>query len=194
MAGCANEAPLPSSHRHISKGLNGSAAGALPPEPVSGDRRKMIRYALRCARGHAFESWFASAETFDRLAAAGALNCAVCGGGGVEKTLMAPAVGAGRSEAPAEKEAAPPAETAPAAPALSAPGSPLEAAIRALRAKVEATAENVGRDFARQAREMHEGEADPRPIYGETTREEARDLLDDGVPVLPLPWTSRQDG
>ena len=159
----------------------------------------MIRYALRCADGHAFESWFASAETFDKLAAAGQVTCAVCGGAEVSKALMAPSVTPSDASAAPPPDAATPASADPAAPMpapapmLSAPSSPLEAAIRALRARVEANAEDVGRNFARVAREIHEGEAKARAVYGEATREEAAELLEDGVPVAPLPWTSRRD-
>ncbi|MEC9432012.1 MAG: DUF1178 family protein [Pseudomonadota bacterium] len=160
----------------------------------------MIRYTLRCADGHDFESWFQSAGTYDRLRAAGGLSCAVCGSPEVEKALMAPRVAPARrkASAPAAEEAARPLADAPAPAAddrstmLSAPGSPLEAALRALREKVEASAENVGRDFPRLAREMHEGETEDRPIYGEATRDEARELIEDGVPVAPLPWTGRK--
>lgn len=149
----------------------------------------MIRYTLRCDAGHDFESWFASAEAFDKVKAAGGLACAICGSEKVTKSLMAPALGAGTRKGAAGP--APEAEEAPAAPMLSAPASPLEAALKALRAQVEANAEDVGRDFAKLARSMHEGEVEDRPIYGETTREEAKRLLEDGVPVAPLPWRSR---
>ena len=144
----------------------------------------MIRYALRCAEGHLFESWFPSAEGYEKVKALGGLSCAICGSSEVEKTLMAPSLGAGtgKEDAPAKAEAP--------APMLSAPGTPLEAAIRALRDKVEANADDVGRDFANLARKMHEGEIEDRPIYGEATRDEARSLLEDGVPVAPLPWRS----
>ncbi|MDF2234640.1 DUF1178 family protein [Albimonas sp. CAU 1670] len=146
----------------------------------------MIRYTLRCDDGHEFESWFQSAEAFDKVKAAGGLACAICGSGAVSKSLMAPRLGAGTKKGAAPAPEAPP-ETAPM---LSAPGSPLEAAMKALRERVEASAENVGRDFAKLARQMHEGALEDRPIYGEATREEARDLLEDGVPVAPLPWRS----
>ncbi|MGM0584451.1 MAG: DUF1178 family protein [Pseudomonadota bacterium] len=152
----------------------------------------MIRYSLRCAKGHVFESWFASAETFDRLARAGGLSCAVCGDSAIEKTLMAPAVGgAAREETPSSAPAD--AREGETRPMLSAPSSPLEAALRALRAKVEASAENVGRDFPRLAREMHAGEAETRAIYGEATPDEARELLEEGAPVMPLPWPARRN-
>ncbi|MEM6439650.1 MAG: DUF1178 family protein [Pseudomonadota bacterium] len=161
----------------------------------------MIRYSLRCANGHVTESWFQSAEAYDRLASAGQLACPICGDTRVEKALMAPSVPAKGREAHDPPISAPQAgaSTAPSAlpetpaPVLSAPSHPLEAALKAFRARVEASAENVGRDFARVARDIHHGDDEARPIYGEATREEARELIDDGVPVAPLPWTGRRD-
>lgn len=155
----------------------------------------MIRYALRCADGHEFESWFRSSAAFDELASSGLLSCAVCGGAKVEKALMAPSLGAAAVGGPAPGAADAPAPAAPAAPppSLREPSSPLEAAIRALRARVEANAENVGGRFAREARAIHEGEAESRAIYGEATGEEVKDLLEDGIEIAPLPWGSRRD-
>ncbi|MGG7565297.1 DUF1178 family protein [Rhodovulum sp. DZ06] len=162
----------------------------------------MIRYALKCADGHHFESWFASSAAFDALKQDGLLSCAICGGEKVEKAIMAPAVSAAtRKDAAPAPAAAPAAPAAPApAPApgpggaaLSAPSSQLEAAIRALREKVEANAENVGRRFAREARAIHEGEADARPIYGEASGAEVKELAEEGIEVAPLPWTTRRD-
>lgn len=131
----------------------------------------MIRYALKCEHGHAFDSWFPSAAAYDDLAAQGRLACAVCGDARVGKALMAPAVAAAE----------------PARP-LSAPASPAEAFIAALRRKVEAEGEDVGRDFARVARDIHEGVEPVRLVYGEASALEARALIEDGVPVAPLPW------
>ncbi len=136
----------------------------------------MIRYTLSCADGHGFESWFQSAEAFDRLLAGGHVSCAVCGSAEVTKTLMAPAV------RPAHKTAA------PAAPQLSRPANPAEAAIAALRRRIEANSDYVGLNFAAEARAMHEGDAPERSIYGEAHVDEAKKLLEDGVPVAPLPF------
>lgn len=151
----------------------------------------MIRYSLRCAEDHRFESWFASADAYDSLAAAGRLSCAVCGGGGVEKTLMAPAVGVGEVSPPAEGAAArrgPPA-TGPQGP-LSAPTHPMEAALRALRARIERESDYVGDRFAQEARAIHAGESPKRSVHGEATGAEVRSLIEDGVPVAPLPFFS----
>lgn len=136
----------------------------------------MIRYALKCDQDHSFESWFQSAEAFDRLHAAGHVACAVCGSGEVEKAIMAPRVRT-------SEEAAQP---------LSAPASTAEQALAELRRKIEANSENVGRNFAREARAIHDGEAPERPIIGEAMAKEAKSLIEDGVPVAPLPWQTRR--
>lgn len=131
----------------------------------------MIRYSLSCAEGHRFDSWFASAEAFDTLASAGHLSCAVCGTEKVEKALMAPSV---KSEA----------EPMP----LSGPRSAAEQALAEIRRHVEENSEYVGMSFAKEARAIHEGAAPERPIYGEARADEARRLIEDGVPVAPLPF------
>ena len=150
----------------------------------------MIRYALKCAEGHQFESWFQSGASFERLKSAGHLSCAICGGGDVEKTIMAPAVSTRGAPPPAK--AAPTPEPAPEN-LLSTPSGPMEAALRALRAHVEASAENVGGRFADEARAIHEGDADERAIYGQATKDEARALIEDGVEISALPWPVRRD-
>lgn len=145
----------------------------------------MIQYALKCADGHTFDSWFQSAEAFDKLQAGGLVACAVCGSGKVEKMVMAPRVRPSRSAVPV-----PPGEQTAARPAgpLSAPASPAEQALAELRRKIERNSDYVGRDFAAEARAIHEGEAPERSIYGEARPDEARALIEDGVPVAPLPF------
>jgi hypothetical protein len=135
----------------------------------------MIRYTLRCDREHRFDSWFGSIDDFGRLSAAGLLACAVCGSTAVEKDLMAPRVASGAPE-----------------PGLRAPASPAEQALAELRRRIEATADDVGRDFVAEARRIHEGDSPDRPIIGEARPSEARALIDDGIPVTPLPWPSRR--
>lgn len=142
----------------------------------------MIRYELRCPEGHVFESWFRDSAAFDALQAQGALSCAICGAPGVVKTLMAPSLG--KSAAPAE----------PAAPkAPKAPSGTGTVDLAALRRQVEESSEYVGRRFAAEARGIHRGEAEARSIWGEATRDEARELLEEGAPVAPLPFARRDD-
>ncbi len=137
----------------------------------------MIRYALRCREGHSFESWFQSAQAYDALAKAGHLSCTTCGSTEVSKALMAPKVVAA-ADAVAATEAKP--DTA------------AEAAIAQIRKQVEENATYVGGKFAQTAREMHEGTSAETSIYGEASLPEAKALIEDGVPVLPLPFKPKQ--
>lgn len=128
----------------------------------------MIRYSLRCANGHAFDSWFQSAAAFDTLTARKAVTCIECGVTEVEKSLMAPSV-------------------ATAAP-LRQIETDREAALAALRREVEENSDYVGLNFVTEARRMHAGELPERAIHGEARLDEARALIEDGVPVAPLPF------
>lgn len=134
----------------------------------------MIRYTLNCTAEHSFDSWFQSAEAFDGLLQSGHVSCPICGLTSVEKSLMAPAVQPGRNAA--------------TAPSLRQPASAQEAAFAALRAQVEANSEYVGVNFVSEARAMHDGDAPERSIYGEARPEEAIKLLEEGVPIAPLPF------
>jgi len=141
----------------------------------------MIRYALKCADGHSFESWFQSADAFDTLAAKGLVACSVCGGTDVKKALMAPKVAAEKPDAtPQDPET-------PERPLTSPPAHPAEQMLRALKEHVEKNSTYVGGNFAREARAMHLGETPEKPIHGEANAAEAKALLEDGVPVMPLP-------
>ena len=136
----------------------------------------MIRYALTCANDHGFESWFQSADAFDRLVASGMVSCTVCGSEKVAKTLMAPSVRPARTAAE------------PGATPLSTPQNPAEMALAAMRRQIEANSDYVGLNFAAEARAIHDGDAPERSIYGEARMDEARQLIEDGVPVAPLPF------
>lgn len=159
----------------------------------------MIHYRLRCGAGHEFEGWFQDSAGFDKLARAGLVECTVCGNTQVERALMAPAVVSSR------KKAKPPAAPLPPeAPPAEAPGAgrvaagPMPAQVLAmlqrLRAEVEKSCDYVGKDFAEEARKIHNGEAEARGIYGEASDAEAEALAEDGIEVARLPWVPRADG
>ncbi len=144
----------------------------------------MIQYTLKCTNGHEFDSWFQSAAAFDKLVSAAMVSCVVCGAAKVEKAIMTPRVRTARKAAtgPGKSEASPPGP-------LSQPASPAEQAMAELRKKVEEKSDYVGKDFATEARAMHEGDTPARSIYGEAKVEEAKQLIEDGVPVIPLPFS-----
>ncbi|MEM1078682.1 MAG: DUF1178 family protein [Pseudomonadota bacterium] len=166
----------------------------------------MIRYTLKCENDHIFESWFPSVEGYERLRAAGLASCAVCGSTSVEKTLMAPQVRPARdravptppsempTESPAPQSAGPvtPAvQATPEHPSLSTPDTALAKAIERLRTEVEASSDYVGEEFVSEARSMSLGDTPERAIHGEASPEDAKALAEEGVPILPLPFSNR---
>jgi len=133
----------------------------------------MIRFALICDRGHDFDVWFGSGDTYEEQIEARAVTCPCCGSAEVKKAPMAPAVRrrtaepAGRLEVTQRKGT--------------------YAFLKDLRAHLEANAEHVGPAFPEEARKMHYGETEARSIYGEASLEEARALKEEGIPAVPLP-------
>ncbi|MEM1004015.1 MAG: DUF1178 family protein [Pseudomonadota bacterium] len=144
----------------------------------------MIQYALKCSKGHTFDSWFQSAQAYEKLAAAGMVTCAVCGCAHVEKAVMTPRVQPAR-QAKAER---PPAPLPSDANETKTPDQTVETVLSELRRRVEENSDYVGKDFAREARKIHLGEAPDRLIHGEAKPDEAKALIEDGVPVTPLPF------
>jgi len=149
----------------------------------------MIRYSLRCERGHAFESWFQSSSAYDSQVKRKLVTCPACGSAKVEKAIMAPQIVSkkGRDSA-APAPAASTDVTAPAStPLMMAQERELRAKLRELRDHIVKNADNVGERFPNEARKMHYGDIEHRPIYGEASPDEARSLIEEGVEVSPLP-------
>ena len=133
----------------------------------------MIRYALLCEREHEFEGWFGASADFDDQQARGLIECPVCASKAVRKAIMAPAVaGAKRQtqdQSPAQNQAM------------------MMEAMGRIRRHVEENFDDVGDAFAAEARAIHEGRSEDRGIYGQATATEVRELVEDGVPVAPMP-------
>lgn len=146
----------------------------------------MIRYMLRCDTGHEFEGWFRSSEAYEKQRASGLVACGFCGSTAVEKMLMAPAVS--RRET-SRQGADPTPENSQKTPR---PEARMTEALSKLRAHIEANSDYVGNSFATEARAMHTGESPHRAIHGEAGPDEARALIEDGIPVAPLPFIPRQ--
>jgi len=148
----------------------------------------MIKYALRCERGHGFESWFPDGAAFDKQRKRGLVDCPACGSIQIEKQIMAPNVslkGGERSRAEAPPET--PVTTDPTFVAASDQSRKLRAMMRELHAHVVANTEDLGGKFVEEARRIHNGEAEDRAIRGRASLAEARELHEEGIGVLPLP-------
>ena len=182
----------------------------------------MIVFDLLCSQGHGFEAWFRDSDSYERLSAAGNVQCAVCGDTKVKKALMAPAVrtakamppppapkaeststgqddkaakekvGAGSSPAPQQSVATQ--EVMPPSDS-SFPEQVVEAMqmIRRVQSHIEKNFDHVGKGFAEEARKIHYGETEKRGIYGQATKEEAETLADEGIEVGQIPWLPSHD-
>ena len=149
----------------------------------------MIRYALRCERDHTFESWFQSSSAFDQQVKRKLVTCPVCGSAKIEKAIMAPRIVSkkSRKSTPPVPAQAPEAPRPDPTPLMMAQERELRAKLKELRDHIIKSADNVGDRFANEARKMHYGEIEHRPIYGEASPDEARTLIDEGIEVSPLP-------
>ncbi|HEX8527402.1 DUF1178 family protein [Allosphingosinicella sp.] len=137
----------------------------------------MIIFDLKCSsQGHVFEGWFGSSSDFEEQQGRGLINCPICGSPEVVKAVMAPAVGAKANRSTCVFS--------------SGPGEVkrMLAALAAEQKKLLEKSEHVGERFADEARAIHFGEADARPIHGLASRAEANGLIEEGVPIAPLPF------
>lgn len=169
----------------------------------------MILYELLCSHEHRFEAWFRDSAAYDKTAAAGGVECPVCGDSKVRKALMAPAIGRkGRSRIEPESPPAQAHAHAPAQPQVATAGVPalaaklaagdggkalevarrLSQALGELQKVVQENCDYVGDRFAEEARRIHYGETEARGIYGETSSEEAEALREEGVSFASIPW------
>lgn len=148
----------------------------------------MIRYNLRCERGHAFESWFQSSSAYESQEKRKLVSCPECGSVKVERAIMAPQIVSKKGSRAEPAPAASTEVTAPAStPLMMTQERELRAKLKELRDHVVKNADNVGERFPNEARKMHYGDIEHRPIYGEASPQEARALIDEGVEVSALP-------
>lgn len=137
----------------------------------------MISFNLHCEQEHEFEAWFASSSAFEDQKQRGLLECPICGSRDVTKALSAPNIASAR-----KKESARAVEAQRHAVMLSK-----------FRSMIETTHENVGENFAEEARKIHYGETEERGIYGKASGEDIVELIEEGVPIAPLPWTDEDE-
>jgi hypothetical protein len=131
----------------------------------------LIVYALQCSEGHDFEGWFRDGAAFDEQEAGGKLVCPMCDTHSVRKAPMAPAL----KGAPVERSSGP------------EEIRKMRRFMTGLRKYVEQNADYVGPQFPEEARKIHYGETEERQIYGEASLKEARELIEEGIDVAPLP-------
>lgn len=145
----------------------------------------MIVFDLRCGSGHVFEAWFGSSAAYEDQRGQGLIACPLCGDAGIQKAVMAPNVAA-KGNRKAGGATVPAHSGEPAEPAPEAIKAAI-ATIAQAQAKLLEQSQWVGRGFTDRARAMHAGEEPVTLIHGQATLDQAKALLEEGVPVAPLP-------
>ncbi len=132
---------------------------------------------LHCAHDHSFEGWFGSEDDYQSQLERGLVECPMCGSTAIGKLPSAPRLNLGAQPAPAASKE----------DVVSMPDAQMQKAWLKMVRHVMANTEDVGERFAEEARKIHYGETGERGIRGQASAEEARELLDEGIGVLPLP-------
>jgi hypothetical protein len=140
----------------------------------------MIRYDLQCEKGHEFDAWFSNSDAYDAQVKRHLVECVICGSVKIEKQVMAPGI---PTKSNRRSDVARPMMAGPVDPRAQA----MIQMMREYRAHVESNAENVGDNFAEEARKIHYNEKQARGIFGNATPDQAAELIEEGIEVHPLP-------
>lgn len=152
----------------------------------------MIVFDLRCGAGHVFEAWFGSTSDYESQQRRSLLECPHCADKSIVKALMAPAVSRKGNQRHGDMEPMPVAKGQSLDEMTPAQARQLMQAMARMQASIEAASEDVGDAFAEEARKIHYGEADERPIIGEASLNQARELHEEGIELMPLPFPRRK--
>ena len=131
----------------------------------------MIKYSLRCESDHVFEAWFSDSEGFEKQNKKNLISCLTCSSTKIKKDIMAPRISSGKQKTNR----------------LNQKKDKVEMILNKVRKHVESNFDYVGDNFADEARAIHYGEKEEREIYGETSIDDAVELIEEGIKVEPLP-------
>ena len=142
----------------------------------------MILFDLKCENEHKFEAWFPSSSNYENQLKKKMIECPYCNSKKIKKSLMAPNLNV---KSQSKKNSI---EKKNDIAQIN-----LEKKIKKFKKFVEKNTENVGKNFAEEARKIYYGEKKARAIRGESTEKESQDLLEEGIPFSKLPWHSKED-
>ena len=140
----------------------------------------MIKYNLKCSNNHEFESWFSSSEEFEKLTKRKLLECIYCSSKNINKSIMSPMVSNSKSK---DDE-------------FEIIGKDLKNhknKLLQLRKYIEKNFDYVGKDFSKKVREIYYDKKNKKAIYGTTTYEERKELSEEGIDLLSIPWVNKDN-
>ncbi len=140
----------------------------------------MIKYNLKCQKGHEFESWFSNSEEFEKLAKRKLLECIYCSSKKIDKSIMAPMVSNSKNKNDG----------------FEIIGKDLKEQknkLHKLRKYIEENFDYVGKDFSKKVREIYYDKKNKKTIYGTTTSEERKELSEEGIDLISIPWVDKDN-
>ena len=140
----------------------------------------MIKYNLKCNNNHEFESWFADSKEFEKLNDKRLLECIYCSSKKIKKSIMAPRISGVKS-------------TEDNLNFLNQKMSLEKNKLIRLRNYVEKNFEYVGNNFSEKVREVYYDKKSKKSIYGSATSEERKELEEEGIDLLSIPWVSKDN-
>ena len=141
----------------------------------------MIKYILRCCKGHEFESWFSNSNEFDKLNKKNLLECIYCSSNNIKKSIMAPMISGSKKDKNEN------------AILLKENLSTKKNELLKIRKFVEKNFEYVGDKFSQKVREVYYDRNTKKSIYGTTTPEERDELAEEGIDLISIPWVSKDN-
>ena len=140
----------------------------------------MIKYNLKCFNDHEFESWFSDSIEFDNLKKKNLLECIFCSSKKINKSIMSPMI-SGIKEQNNEIKM------------LRKNLQNNKNKLLQLRKFVENNFEYVGENFIKKVREVYYDNKNDKIIYGNATSEEKKELEEEGIDLLTIPWLSKDN-
>jgi hypothetical protein len=140
----------------------------------------MIKYNLKCQDNHEFESWFPDSNEFDNLKKKGLLECIFCSSKKISKSIMSPMISGVKEKSNTTE-------------VLNKSLKKEKEKLLEIQKFIEKNFENVGENFGRKAREIYYSKKNLKAIYGTTTAEEKKELEEEGIDLLSIPWISKNN-
>ncbi len=141
----------------------------------------MIKYILKCKNNHEFESWFSSSDEFDKLSNKNLLECIYCSSKKIEKSIMAPSISGSMNKKQELLE-------------INIKNfNDKKNALLHLRRYIENNFDYVGKDFSKRVREVYYDKKSNKAIYGTATSEEKKELSEEGIDLISIPWVNKDN-
>jgi len=155
----------------------------------------MIKYKLKCrskicSDEKEFDGWFKSIDAYEKQKLQRLINCPICGSDKVEKLLTAPSLKTNRNKTSDIKDKQSKNSKKNETFLGNVDSDYISTLLRTLKKEVQKNSTFVGNEFVSQVRSMKEGKIKEKPIHGHGTNKEIKELRDEGIDVVNIPWIS----